>query len=115
MVSNGAANPVTFLKLNDLRRYAIRTRNLVRFRDAQGHTVLLNQKGLLEIPGVAGAPPYNAEGVFASAVEFRLEPWSSSYGESAVKTPVMLSPEQMAEEVEKILPASARAGHEEED
>ena len=103
------------LKLNDLRRYAIRTRNLVRFSDAQGRVVLLNQKGLLEIPGIAGPPAYNAEEVFACALEFRLEPWSSSYGESNVKTAVMLSTEQMSEEVEKILPASARTGHEEEE
>jgi hypothetical protein len=106
---------VASLKLNDLRRYAIQTRNIVHYHDAEGRAVVLNQKGILEIPGIAGSPGYNVEDVFACAVEFRLEPWSSSYGESRVKAPTTLTPEQMAAEVEKILPASARAGHEEEE
>ena len=106
---------VTYLKLNVLRRYAIQTRNIVRFRDAEGRAVVLNQKGILEIPGVAGPPPHSAEDVFARAVEFRLEPWSSSYGESQVKAPTTLTPEQMADEVEKILPTSARSGQDEEE
>ena len=103
------------LKLNDVRRYAIQTRSVIHYRDAEGRVAVLNQKGLIEIPGIAGPPPYNVEDVFSRAVEFRLEPWSSSYGQSEVRAPVTLSPEQMAAEVQKQLPASARTGHEEEE
>ena len=102
------------LKLNDLRRYAITTRNIIRYRDAQGRVAVLNQKGLIEVPGITGPPPYNVEDVFREAVEFCLEPWASSYGQSTVKTPTTLTPDQMAEAVEKTLPASARAAKEEE-
>ncbi len=102
------------LKLNDLRRYAISTRNVIRYRDAQGRVAVLNQKGIIEVPGINGPPPYNVEDVFAGAVQFCLEPWSSSYGQSAVKVPTTLTPEQMAEEVQKTLPASAKTVKEEE-
>jgi hypothetical protein len=102
------------LKLNDLRRYAISTRTIIRYADAQGRVAVLNQKGVIEIPGIGGPPPYNVEEVFVQAVEFRLEPWSSSYGHSRVKAPTTLTPEQMAEEVQKTLPASAKMVREEE-
>ncbi len=103
------------LKLNELRRYAIRTRNVVHCRDAAGRSAVMNYKGIIEIPGISGPVPYNVEDVIGQAVEFRLEPWSSSYGQSVVKTPVTLSPEQMAAEVQKALPTSAKAGHEDEE
>ena len=102
-------------KLNALRRYAIKTRNVVHYCDAAGRCATLNPKGIIEIPGVNGPPPYNVEEVFAKAVEFRLEPWSSPYGQSVVQAAVTLSPEQMAEEVLKALPASAQASHDEEE
>ncbi len=102
------------LKLNELRRYAIKTRNFVHYRDTEGRSAVLNPKGIIEIPGITGPPPYNVEDVFARAVEFRLEPWTSSYGQSSLKAPATLSPEEMAEEVQRLLPASVKAGHEEE-
>ena len=102
------------IKLNDLRRYAISTRNIVRYVDAQGRVAVLNQKGIIEIPGISGPPPYNVEEVLEQAVEFRLEPWTSSYGQSAVKVPTTLTRDQMAEEIQKTLPASAKMVKEEE-
>ena len=103
------------LKLNDVRRYAIATRNIVRYTDAQGRVAVLNQKGVVEIPEISGPPPYNVEEVFAGAVSFRLEPWSSSYGRSVVRAPKTLTREQMVEEVRKILPGTPKTGgHEEE-
>lgn len=104
------------MKLNDVRRYAISSRNILRYRDGAGREAVLNQKGTIDIPGVTGQPPYNVEEVFAAAVEFQLEPWSSAHGDSEVKVVTKLTREQLAAEVEKHMPASARLSdhHDEE-
>ena len=62
------------VKLNDLRRYAILNRTPVTYLDQGGRKARVNRKGIVEIPGINGAPPYNVEDVLAAAREFVLEP-----------------------------------------
>ena len=62
------------VKLNDLRRYAILNRTPVTYLDQGGRKARVNRKGIVEIPGITGAPPYNVEDVLAAAREFVLEP-----------------------------------------
>ena len=62
------------VKLNELRRYAILNRTPVTYLDQSGRKARVNRKGIVEIPGIAGAPPYSVEDVLAAAQEFVLEP-----------------------------------------
>ena len=62
------------VKLNDLRRYAILNRTPITYSDASGRQARVRRNGVVEIPGLAGAPPYNIEDVLADAQEFVLEP-----------------------------------------
>ena len=62
------------VKLNDLRRYVVLNRTPVTYLDQSGRKAHVNRKGIVEIPGIAGAPPYNVEDVLAAAQEFVLEP-----------------------------------------
>lgn len=63
------------LKLNDLRRFAILTRTAVTCRSSRdGRACVVSRKGVIEIPGLAGRPSYNAEELLSVADDFRLEP-----------------------------------------
>lgn len=62
------------VKLSDLRRYAILNRIPITYLDQSGRKARVNRKGIVEIPGITGAPPYNVEEVLAAAQEFVLEP-----------------------------------------
>ncbi len=65
------------IKLNDLRRYAVQKRTPITYRDGAGRTARVNSKGVAEIPGLRGAPPFNVEELLAAAEEFVLEPEGS--------------------------------------
>ncbi len=62
------------VKLHDLRRYAVLNRTPITYSDASGRKARVKRNGIVEIPGLAGAPPYNIEDVLADAQEFVLEP-----------------------------------------
>ncbi len=62
------------VKLSDLRRYAILNRTPITCQDSSGRKALVNRKGIVEIPGIAGPPSYNVEDVLSAAQEFVLEP-----------------------------------------
>jgi hypothetical protein len=60
------------IKANDLRLLAIQTRSEITFRARGGHVGVVNDKGLLKIPGLQGPPSYNLDDVLARAEEFVL-------------------------------------------
>ncbi len=95
------------IKLNELRRFAIWNRTPITFSDPQGRKVVVNRKGLVEIPGINHPHPPNAGEVLAAALEFLLEP------EDPKVSPRQLSREEMAALLEKQAPAAAAASKEE--
>lgn len=63
------------IKTNELRRYAIMNRTEVTFRvSGDGSVAVMNRNGILNIPHIQGAPPYNTEEVLARADKFSLHP-----------------------------------------
>lgn len=89
------------MKLNDLRRYAVQKRTPVTYRDAEGRTARVNSKGVAEIPGLKGRPPYKVDDVLAAAEEFLLEPEESKAPSRKVNR------QKMAELISQLSPAAA--------
>lgn len=96
------------VRLADLRRYAIFNRTAILYRDPNGRQARVNRKGIIEIPAVAGAPPYNIEEVLAVAEEFSLEP------EGPKAQPRRLTRPQMAGLLASAAPAAASKEEKEE-
>jgi len=95
------------IKVNDLRLLAIQTRSEITFRArAANQTGVVTTQGLLKIPGISGAPPYNLDDVLARADEFMLT--------GADKKARALTREEMAALVAARAPARAAAPKEEE-
>ena len=95
------------IKVNDLRLLAIHTRSEITFRArAANQTGVVTTQGLLKIPGISGAPPYNLDDVLARADEFMLT--------GADKKARALTREEMAALVAARAPARAAAPKEEE-
>lgn len=62
------------IKPNDLRLYAINNRTEITYRaGSQGQVCVVNEHGIIQIPGISGLPPYNIEDVLAHADEFELK------------------------------------------
>lgn len=94
------------IKLNDLRRYAIvNSTRITSHSRRDGRVCVVNIKGIVEIPGIAGPPPYNIEDVLKDADEFVCEPREGK--------PLTHSREAMAELLKKVAPAAAAASKEE--
>lgn len=61
------------IKPNDLRLLAIQTRSEITYRvRSDGQVCVVNEKGIIKIPGLNGPPPYDVEEVLARADEFIL-------------------------------------------
>ncbi len=95
------------IKLNDLRRFAIWNRTPITLSDPQGRKVVVNRKGIVEIPGINHPDPPNAEEVLAGAAEFLLQP------EDPKAKPSQLGRAEMAALLEKQAPAAMAAPKEE--
>jgi len=63
--------PMSEIKANDLRLYAIQTRSEIAFR-ARDQRGVMTAAGIMKIPGLAGPPSYNLDDVLARAEEFTL-------------------------------------------
>ncbi|MFQ5778057.1 MAG: hypothetical protein ACE5IP_08615 [Terriglobia bacterium] len=62
------------IKPNDLRLYAINNRTEITCRmSSNGQVCMVNERGLIQIPGISGLPPYNCEDVLARADQFELK------------------------------------------
>ena len=62
------------IKPNELRLYAINNRTEITYRaSSQGQVCMVNEHGIIQIPGISGLPPYNIEDVLAHADEFELK------------------------------------------
>lgn len=98
----------TEIKPNDLRLYAIQTRSEITYRVRHPAQVcVVNENGIVKIPGLSGPPPYNVEEVLARADEFILT--------SAKEKPRTLTREQMAELLKARAPARGAAPAKEEE
>ncbi len=86
-------------KGNDLRRYAIKNRTAITCRVRSADQVcVVNEKGLLKIPGISGRPPYNVEDVLARADEFTLTgPDKRARPVSRAELAALLNPPKPAE------------------
>ena len=93
------------IKLNELRRYAIVNRARITYRTRDGRVSVVDVKGIVEIPGVSGPPPYSVEDVLREADEFVCE---TQDGKSAT-----LGREALAELLKKVTPAAAAPSKEE--
>ena len=64
------------MKLQDVRKFAVRKRTRVRFGFGESLECVVNEHGLATVPspGVAAQPPFDLEAELASAGRFSLEP-----------------------------------------
>jgi hypothetical protein len=62
------------MKLADLRKLAIRKQTRIRFPLANGMECVINERGVAQVPAVAGPPQFNLEDELAAAASFTLEP-----------------------------------------
>lgn len=86
------------IKANELRLYAIKNRVEVTYRvRSNGQVCVVDEKGVIKIPGISGLPPYNSDEVLARADEFTLS--------GRNQKPRTLSREELAE----LLKPAARA------
>ena len=60
--------------LNDLRRFAIRSRVSVEYQDAAGRRCLMDMKGIVRIPEITGPPAFSVDQVLAEATSFLVIP-----------------------------------------
>ena len=61
------------MTLLDLRRYAIRNRARIRFSAPAGECVV-DEHGLLRIPGLRAVPSFNVEAALGSVEQFIVDP-----------------------------------------
>ncbi len=62
------------MKLQDLRKAAIREQAKIHFRLRNGMECVVSEHGVAQVPGFRGKPDFNLEEELASADEFLLEP-----------------------------------------
>jgi hypothetical protein len=60
--------------LNDIRRFAIKSQSRLTFPVEGGLACVVNEHGIVKIPGLAGPPAFNLDHQFAAAGSFVLEP-----------------------------------------
>lgn len=93
------------IKLNDLRRFAILNRTAITYRSSRdGRTVVINRQGLVQVPGLASRPTFNAEDLLSVADDFRLDPETGA--------PRTVLREELAGLLKKLSPAAAPAKEE---
>jgi len=69
------------MRLNDLRRLAVKKQLRVRFTLANGMHCIVNEHGVGTVPGLNGTPELNLEEELERATEFNLE--SAAAGRNA--------------------------------
>lgn len=61
------------MTLNDIRRYAIKNQSRLTFPLASGLDCVINEHGIVKVPGLAAPPEFNLDKEFATAPTFILE------------------------------------------
>jgi len=79
------------MKLNDLRKLAIRRNSRILFRLAGGGECCVNEHGVAQVPGLKAVPDFSLEDQLAQAREFVMEPAANPKGAGREK----LAREQM--------------------
>jgi hypothetical protein len=64
------------MKLNDLRRFAVRRQARVRFHMLNGMDCVIDEHGISRTPGLSAPPDFNAEDELGKAKEFTVE-WAA--------------------------------------
>ena len=98
------------MKLNDLRRLAIRRQSRIRFRLSNGMDCVINEHGIGKVPGLTEPCAFNLEDELARATDFLLEPAASAGREKPVGQSLLR--DEMARLVEA--PGKDAAGDHEE-
>ncbi|MBX5495315.1 MAG: hypothetical protein IRZ15_08255 [Bryobacteraceae bacterium] len=66
------------MKLNDVRKFAIRERVRIRFPISNGLVCSIDERGIGRVAELRSVPSFNLEEEFARAAQFSLEPVASS-------------------------------------
>jgi len=66
------------MKLNDVRKFAIRERVRIRFSLSNGLVCSIDEHGIGRVAELRSVPSFNLEEEFARAAQFSLEPVASS-------------------------------------
>lgn len=62
------------MTLNDIKRYAIKNQSSLTFPIEGGLNCVVNEHGIVKVPGLAGPPTFDLDKEFAVAAIFTVEP-----------------------------------------